>query len=182
MIIGMIGRARSGKSSAVTEIEKYATDRGLSVAVYDIGDMVRRYCISQGLLVDKPRAALNKEDLAVLVDVGKRQRDTDENFWVDQMTTAIAKEMPDVALIPNIRYPNEIDVVKTDGYLVKVKALNPDGSEFISTDRDPNHISETALLGVPADFYITANRGDSALVGEMAITIFEYVLGLRGVE
>lgn len=58
------------------------------------------------------------------------------NVWADATINQIKKESPDLAVIADCRFPNEVDVVKNSGGLVVKLTRNPFNS---------NHQSETAL-------------------------------------
>jgi hypothetical protein len=181
LLLGFCGRARGGKSTAAEAVRAHAEQQGMRAGVYDIGAEILSYCKLEGKIGwDKTREELNKDELSTLVEVGHNKRLEDMDFWLKSITRKVYQDRYEVALIPNIRMQNECDFIrKNSGYVVKVSAFNPDGSQHISNDRDPNHPLETSLLNVPADYYIAAQKGDAGIVGEQAITIFQYVLGLR---
>ena len=177
MIIGLSGRARHGKSTATEAIIEQAEALGLSYGVYDIGALVLRHCIERGTLPNKRREDLTREELDTMVKTGKGMREEDPEFWIKKVFEAIEEDRPDVAIIPNIRYLNEAYEFTRNGrgHIIRVVSLNNDGSEYISPDRDSNHPSETELHSYPFDYWIKTKRGDAALVGELAATIFSYL-------
>ncbi len=181
ILIGFSGRSKNGKSTAAEAIRTHAEKEGRRTGIYDIGAEVLSYCKLEGRIGwDKTREELSKDELATLVEVGHNKRIEDMDFWLKSITRKVYQDRYEVALIPNIRMQNECDFVrKNGGYVVKVLAFNPDGSPHISNDRDPNHPLETSLLNAPADYYIAAQKGDAGIVGEQAITIFQYVVGLK---
>ena len=183
LIIGYSGRARSGKSESCEAIRNF-TCHALSVpiqrrrtaVVYDIGNLIRLWCIKNGRLPQIERRDMTREQLQILIDVGKERRADDPNFWLDLMFTSIAFDAPDVALIPNLRYENEAAAVKAqNGFVVRMTRLNANGSEYISPDRDPNDISETSLQFWPADFYFTVKDGHVDLVRKQAVALYLYL-------
>ncbi len=187
LIIGFSGRARHGKTEACEAIRQYVTFekdrygryrgyRGIGT-IFDIGNIVRLYCIEHGRLPEVGRKDMTKEQLQVLIDVGKEQRAVDPEFWLKRMFEAITIAAPDVALIPNLRYWNEVDAVKrANGYVVRVQRLTSSGADFISPDRDPNDVSETSLYHCwETDFYITVKDGHAGLVRKQAVAIYQYL-------
>ena len=188
-IIGFSGRARHGKTEACEAIAKYvATEvrrchtpgiaiRHATAAIYDIGNFVRLYCIGKGRLPAVERKDMTKEQLQVLIDVGKEKRAEDPDYWLKPMFTAIGADQPDVALIPNLRYWNEVDAVKrANGYVVRVTRMTGTGADFISPDRNPNDVSETSLYHCwETDFYITVKDGHAELVRKQAVAIYQYL-------
>ena len=176
-IFGFIGRARNGKSTAADVFEVQSKNLGLSVGLYDIGAAVLKYCIANNLIPAKKREDLLPEELSVLQQVGKAKREENPNYWINQIEAAIAADAKNIALIPNVRYTNEARMVKQrGGAIIRTTALNLDGSEYIAEDRPPNHPSETELWSYPADFHITAYRGQIQLVHMFAATIFDHVI------
>lgn len=176
LVIGASGRARHGKTDFCEAIRDYVIyEQGGTAKLYDIGDMIRRYCIANGLLPQVERKDMTKEQLQILIDVGKKKRDENEDYWINQMLFQIKQNGLDVALIPNLRYLNEAKAIKDiGGFVVRMKRLNPDGSTFISEDRPPNHVSETNLEFWAADAYLTTVEGQTDLIAPMAITVYEY--------
>lgn len=188
LILGFSGRARHGKTEACNAIADHVNN-DLDFAVYgheptarlyDIGDLIRRYCIANELLPQVERADMSREQLEILINVGKEKRAVDLNFWFAQLIGQIKLDAPDVALLPNLRYANEAAGTRAaGGYIIRMTRLNPDGSTFISDDRPANDISETSLEFWAADFYITQKDGHAALTGEYAVTLYEYLRGLH---
>ena len=198
LILGFSGRARHGKSEACEAIAKYvatevwrpktgelctchtpgiACQRRATATIYDIGNFVRLYCIGKGRLPAVERKDMTKEQLQVLIDVGKEKRAEDPDYWLKPMFTAIGADQPDVALIPNLRYWNEVDAVKrANGYVVRVTRMTGTGADFISPDRNPNDVSETSLYHCwETDFYITVKDGHAELVRKQAVAIYQYL-------
>jgi len=181
LLLGLLGRANHGKSTVADAIISHAIGYHTKVLDYDIGGMILRYAIENRFLSNKKRAELTPAEIQVLVDVGKELRETrGEHFWIEQVFELIDRDKPEVAIIPNVRYLNEAQWVKRrGGTLIRVQKLNANGSEFISTSRDPNHVSETELWNCNADYHLIAKDGESAWLSEQAITLFEYLEGLN---
>lgn len=176
MLIGLTGRARAGKSTVCDAMLLRAKVLGIKASVYDIGETVKQYCVQEGLLPEVPRESMTAEQLDVLVKVGKHKREQNPDFWITDLALAQRRDPDTVIVVPNIRYTNEYKMVRFYlGYTVRVLALNRNGSQFISRDRDPNHPSETEILNVPADFHLTAYHGESGLLVQMATALFDYL-------
>ena len=177
MIIGLSGRARNGKTTIADAMMAYADRKHWPARVYDIGAEVLRYSIENGRLPAKPRNELTAEELKILIDVGFEQRQKDPMFWLKRIGSRIQIEEHYLAIVPNIRYANEAAWVRSEnGILVRVTALNENGTSYISPDRDANNPSETDLQWYPADYYITAKRGQIALLNAMAVAVLEDAL------
>lgn len=179
LFLGFAGRARSGKTSACEAIQEYCEELGLTCKTYSVSDLIVKFCVRNGRLPDKPREELSDDEKVVLIEVGREMRAKNERFWLDQIDVAMHEDDSDIALVPNIRYRNEVEwLQQRGGVLVKVVRLNENGTQYISPDRPANDISETDLDLQPADYYITSHSGEDALVCEYALTILHFLLGL----
>lgn len=101
------------------------------------------------------------------------------NYWVDKLFASIPANL-DIAMVSDTRFPNEADGIKQrGGYTVNVQRLREDGTQYYSSDRPVDHPSEIALDGYDWDFYLKIPHGHAALTGEFAITLTEYLRGLK---
>ena len=178
MLIGIAGRAQNGKSTIASLFQALAESGSFSPVLYDIGGLVLRYCKDQGYLAEGlTREVLSAAELDVLVRVGKQKREQDPEFWIGQIGADYAQRqgpLPTVGIVPNLRYKNEVGLVRRfHGSVIRVTALNADGSEYISPDRDPNHPSETQLRNLNADYNLIVKRGENELLLGYAKIVFE---------
>lgn len=98
-----------------------------------------------------------------------RRRLCSENYWIDRTNETIEtihntydpKELV-YFLLPDTRFQNEYDFVTQQdfGYYVKIKRMNPDGSQYIDPFRDSKHESEVGLDEIASDYTIIADTGD----------------------
>jgi hypothetical protein len=177
LIIGFSGRARHGKTICCDTIYKHARSRGFLANIYDIGGMIRLVAIDEGRLPDVPRESMTRDQLQILIDIGKEKRSISENYWVERVLAQVEKDKPSIALCPNLRLPMEADAFhKAGGYVVRCTRLNENGSLFISEDRPPNDITETALEFWPADFYLTTKPDQIEFLERQSIALYEYLL------
>jgi hypothetical protein len=187
LTIGVSGRARHGKTEFCKAIAGHVNGYDVfgdvcpgPAKLYDIGDAIRRYCISTGRLPKVERKDMTRAQLEVLIDVGREKRLQDEDFWIRQVAEDIKEDRVEVALIPNLRYQNEAKIVRQlGGYVVRLARLNENGSVYISDDRPANDISETDLEFWSADFYFSNKNGHAGFVGEYAVTLYEYLKNLH---
>jgi hypothetical protein len=182
-IIGWSGRARHGKTECTLAVKQFAESEGKTVGVYDVGAMILKMCIKQNRLPQVKRENMTKDQLQVLIDVGKEMRDIDPNYWVKRVLEDAVSDGKDVAMCPNLRLPLEADSMrKAGGHIVRCTRLNANGTLYISPDRDPNDITETALEFWPADFYLThiTSPAGSYLIRMQAVTIYKYLSGYTG--
>lgn len=166
-------------------VKTLAEAEGKKVNVYDVGAMI---LVEAKTSEDLPanlrlpsslkREDMTKDQLQVLIDIGKLRREQDHNYWLNRICIQAANDNPDVALCPNIRLPQEAEAIRrSGGFIVRYNRLNANGSPFISPDRDPNDITETAMNFWPADFYITT-IADQAEWGRMqARNLYFYLTG-----
>ena len=109
------------------------------------------------------------------------RRAQNPNYWVDQLFLSIPANT-DIALISDVRFQNEADAITSrGGYNVRVFRLNKNGTNYQSTDRSPSHASETTLDTYNWQFNLTNHEGHQALLEEQAITLVEYLRGLKNV-
>jgi hypothetical protein len=161
LMIGICGRARNGKDfvgnivqgALASQLKDSVFCSSVSTVVFDEG---RRL----GLIKAERREDCDKDDLDALVKLGHRMRAKDEDHWLRGLSVRIANSHCRVAIVPGIRFPNEIHWLRqANGVVLKITCLNPDGSPYISLDRDPNDPMETVLNRIVPDYEITAMRG-----------------------
>jgi hypothetical protein len=142
LIVGLGHRSRQGKNTAADIIhEAYPRE----TRIYGFADALYALCRIQGMRgKDGRRLQETGEDFRTpgCAMVGEVLVWTHRNFWVEVLLDRIATERPAVALIADMRHVNEAIVCEAR---VKVERVHADGSPWLVTDRDPNHISETAL-------------------------------------
>lgn len=102
-----------------------------------------------------------------------------QDYWIKKCFAGIPTNL-DVAMITDVRFTDEADAVKRrGGYTINVQRLREDGTQYFSDDRPVDHPSETQLDGYNWDFYLKIPHGHAALTGELAITLAEYLRGLK---
>ena len=86
------------------------------------------------------------KDSVMLQHLGSALRRIDEGVFIRCLAEQVEDEKPACALIPDVRYKNEADWIKKQGgMLVRVVRTEPNGLQYVSSDRDPNHPSEAEL-------------------------------------
>lgn len=150
-IICFAGRKQSGKSSSCEYIYRKLQDK-CSVQIYNFADPLKQICID--VLGLAPRQCYGEDKYKnELVDCqwnGKQLtarevmqilgtdilRTMQNNVWAGATIRKIQKDNPDVALIGDCRFPNEVEAVQNAGGIV----VKLERSLFYS-----DHASETAL-------------------------------------
>jgi hypothetical protein len=107
------------------------------------------------------------------------RRAQDPDYWTKKLFQSIPSNL-DLALITDVRFPNELDGIKQrGGYNINVQRLTEYGTPYYADDRPVDHPSETALdYWHYWDFRITNPHGHQALFGEVAITHAVYLWSL----
>lgn len=181
MLIGISGKAEHGKNATASIIKEWVSNNGGTCAVFEISALILNECIELGLLAPGTvRDGKDKVQNKILVDHGNRRRAQDKMYWTTEMIRQMSTAEVDVAICPNIRFPQEGEAIQKQGGTVwRVNRLNRDGSPFVSESRDPNDVCETSLDRWTADFYLINQTGHGALLEEVVVTYYEYVLGLE---
>jgi len=181
LLIGLGHRARQGKSYSARIISEAAAEVGLDARIYSIGNEVRRWCQQRGIIPHgKTREMLSPHELSLLGKYGWQMRQDNEDVWIDKVFARINTDKPDVALIPNVRYPNEARRVHDlAGWNVLVQRFNLDGSRFMDPDRDPNAPSETSLDCWNWDYRMSAGNGQLAWLTAQARALFSVLQDAR---
>ena len=152
MIIAFAGRKQSGKTTSCEFVQSLFTNK--KTKIYNFADPLKQLCIDIfGLTYNQCYGTdENKNELAdcywpgidskmtareVLQYVGTDVfRAMQHNVWSSATIRLIQKEQPDIALIADCRFPNEVEAVKNAGGLV----VKLNRNLYEST-----HASETAL-------------------------------------
>lgn len=150
VVIGIGHKARVGKDTAAAYLVKHygATRMGFADALYHVARVCHGMKEKDGIL------------LQVLGTNIYRYQDPD--IWVDTLYRDICDRRPQLVVVPDCRFPNELDMVKgMGGYAIKILRFNADASPFVAPDRPADHPSETALDACEDwDLVITAKSGE----------------------
>jgi hypothetical protein len=105
------------------------------------------------------------------------RRNEDPEYWTKKLFASIPANLS-VAMVTDVRFPNEADGIKQrGGFVVNVQRLHEDSTSFFSGDRPVDHPSEVALDGYNFDYYIKTKS--AVLTGDFAVTLVEYLRGLN---
>lgn len=153
------GKAQHGKDTTAKYMKEELERLGRKVIILHFADYLKYVCKEyfnwNGIKDEKGRTILQKvgTDLA---------RNNNPDIWVDTVKNFIlAFETEfDYFLVPDCRFPNEIEVLKRDGridffYAIKVKRDNFDNG---LTEEQKNHPSETALDNYKFNFIVIDNE------------------------
>ena len=152
-VICISGKARHGKDTVADMVRNALRSRGKRVLIVHNADLLKFMCTQlfdwNGEKDERGRHLLQHVGTDVI-----RAREPD--FWVD----FIAKELElfpeswDVVLIPDCRFPNEIERLKLSGHdVIHLRVFRPNCEDGL-TQEQQIHVSETALDNVAPDYMI----------------------------
>lgn len=167
LYIGVGHKSRSGKDTICSIIHQaYPAE----TRVMGFADALKAYC----RVVHK----MKRKDGPLLQRVGLQLRQqVNEDIWINALRYAAEDAPEPIILIPDMRFENEAMFVRDNGgWVVRVDRFDENWQPVVTTDRDPNHISETALNAWPHwDAVITNRNGHLELLRESVLDWFERV-------
>jgi len=108
----------------------------------------------------------------LLQKIGEGRRKQDPDYWIKRWAAAVTASDADVILTADMRYPNEIELIKSmNGVTVKFTRLGFDGL----SPEHAAHISETALDNAEFDYHIVVNDGQLPWLRSQALNLFDFV-------
>lgn len=169
-VICISGKAQHGKDTTAVFMKDALEDRGHSVLVAHYGDLVKYVCKTffgwNGEKDEAGRTLLQRIGTDVI-------REKEPDYWVGFIESILRnfKDEWDYVLIPDCRFPNEIEFLKAQGYdVLNIRVVR---TNFVSplTEEQQNHTSETALDRYIPDVFL-ANDGS---IGALAAKIVRMV-------
>lgn len=174
-VIVISGKARHGKDTTAGFLKSALEADGNSVLVAHYGDLVKYVCKTffgwNGEKDEYGRTLLQK----VGTDAIRAKR---SDYWVSFISD-IMEFFPgewDYVLIPDCRFPNEVDYIKNAGFDAVHLRIVREGFVSPLTPEQQTHPSETALDNTPADYYIKNNGA----VSDMGKAVIELLVELNG--
>lgn len=159
VILGLGHKARHGKDSVAAAI----SDTLPGTRIFSFADELKAIARALGMTT---------KNAPFLQKLGEALRTLDQDFFVKRMLLRIEESSPRFAVIPDVRYPNEVRAIQDrEGLVVKVSRLDEYGAPWVAKDRDPNHESETALDGFPFDDAFVIADGDLAGIKAAAASL-----------
>lgn len=159
------GKAQNGKDTSARFAEEYLTSIGKKVLVTHYADLLKYLCKTffewNGEKDEKGRTLLQHVGADCI-------RKNDPDYWVRFVVEFISM-CPykwDYVIIPDTRYPNEIEYVKASGFPVTHVRVDR-GADFDNglTDEQKAHESENALNDVTPDYTIENYKDLESLKG-----------------
>lgn len=164
-VITISGKAEHGKDTAAMVMKYKLEMQGYSVLICHYADLLKYIC-TQFFSWDGNK---NEEGRSLLQIVGTETiRKKRPEFWVDFIAD-ILELFPDewdYVLIPDTRFPNEIESMKKKFSTISVRVERPNYENHL-TEEQRSHESETALDKYKFDYEIinpgTVNELDEAV-------------------
>lgn len=160
-VVVISGKAQHGKDTTANLLKQSLEADGKSVLITHYADLLKYICKQffgwNGEKDEYGRQLLQYVGTDVI-------RVSMPDFWVD-FVASILKLFPnhwDYVLIPDCRFPNEIEVLKNEGFdVVHIRVERPDFQSPLTPEQQ-SHPSETALDGVKPDYHLYnfGNLGD----------------------
>ena len=150
------GKSGHGKDTAAKIIREEMKKRDKTSLVIHYADLLKHICkIYFGWDGNK-----DKKGRDLLQSVGTdRIRNINPDFWVN-FILSLVKFFPDTydyIIIPDLRFPNEINRIKEEGYDVCHVRIVRENYNSTLDDSQQLHISETAMDDIKPDFWIFNN-------------------------
>ena len=164
--IVLSGKSGSGKDMVAQFMKEELAKNGQKALVIHFADAVKWFC-RDFLDWDGNKDIVGR---ALLQTVGTDiVRKRHPNFWTGIVVGLIQAFEPykdfDVAIIPDARFPNEVDISLENlknCVSVRIERKNTDGSDWINpvlTEEQRNHPSETSLDVFAFDYVIHNDEG-----------------------
>lgn len=143
-VIAISGKAQHGKDTTAGYLKEFLEARGKKVLIAHYGDLVKYVCKTffdwDGVKDEKGRTLLQH--------VGTDKiREQNPDYWVSfigDMLTFFRGEW-DYVLIPDCRFPNEVEHLKKKGFDVTHVRVVRENFQSPLTEEQQRHPSETAL-------------------------------------
>jgi hypothetical protein len=144
VVLGLGHKARHGKDTVAAMLVPVLEAAGFRARRYSFASALYDHCRTQHGMTTK--------DAALLQRVGVEARERDVLTWVRAVAWKIADEAPDIAIVTDVRFRNEADLVRGTyrGLTCRVRRT-VHGLPFIDPARDASHVSETDLDGYAWD-------------------------------
>lgn len=165
-VIGIGYKARHGKDYVAQLIHDKIPH---GARIYSFASALKSHCRIMGWMEEK--------NGPILQYVGTElYRKKAPDIWVKVLKLQIEEENPRIAIIPDVRFPNEKEWIEKNGISVKIERYNQDGSLYITADRPADHPSEIALDGAKFDYEFKAVSGDLEGLNKAANQIIEVII------
>ena len=168
-VITISGKARHGKDTVAKLLKKQLNERGNTVLICHYADLLKYICKTFfGWNGEK-----DLEGRTLLQYVGTDVvRVKNENYWVEFIKSILAMfpDEWDYVLIPDTRFPNEIEEMKSEFDCVSLKVIRLNYDSGL-TDEQLSHPSETALDDYSFDYTVDNDGTYDELVDKVKLLV-----------
>lgn len=192
MIVGLCGRARSGKDTFAEMLAgelfnitgkkfvlmAYATELKLRVQ----RDFDLSYDQLWGNAKEVEDSRYLKDDggywtaREILQHYGQFYRSIDSNFWINNLFNVIHDKEYENVIITDVRHPNEATPVSDrNGCVIKVISNRPGMEQIHGT----NHISETAMDDYTDIDFVVDNSSGLEELKASAVQVAKFIINLK---
>lgn len=168
--------AQSGKDTFAGIFEKQMTAKGKKVWITHHADLLKQMAKD----IYKWNGQKDEYGRGLLQYLGTNKvRQMRPDYWVEHILGQLDVTDGDIdyVVIPDSRFPNEIDAYKAAGY----KTINVDiqrpGYDNGLTKEQKNHPSETALRGYPSDIVIVNDGTLEEYAAKIAVFVEQLMKG-----
>lgn len=183
MLIGLVGRARSGKGTVSGHLVEYH-----GFTRYGFADPLKEMLITAGMC-SREDCYENKTDFSrwLMQKIGTEifRKQVDPLYWVkkaEQKIVQLMNEERDV-VVDDVRMPEEVQAIKNlGGIVVKIERVDEHGNPYRDPYTDPNHETERVVddfIVNMIDAVITAQSGDLEALKAGITRIVEIEAGKR---
>lgn len=172
-VVAISGHAQNGKDTVAKILSNKLIERQYRVLIAHYADLLKYICKTffgwDGNKDEYGRHILQY----VGTDIIRKEA---PDYWVD-FISSILKYFGsnwDWVIIPDSRFPNEINKLKTDGFNVKHLRVVRDNFQSPLTEEQQKHPSETALDNVVPDYLI---RNDGS-IDDLEKAVSEWIEGV----
>lgn len=143
-VVCISGKAQHGKDTTAGILKNVLESYGKSVLITHYADLLKYICREYFNWDGKKDEAGRKLLQYVGTDIVREQR---PDFWVEFISSILQlfPDQWDYVLIPDCRFPNEIDAMKEAGFDVFSLRVVRSNFESPLTKKQQQHLSETAL-------------------------------------
>ena len=167
-IITISGKAECGKDTSAKLLKERLEELGYSAVIYHYADLLKFIC-EKFFGWDGKK---NEEGRTLLQYVGTEVvRAKYPDYWVE-FVKGLLKLFPnewDFVIIPDTRFPNEIDLVKQEFDCAAVRVTRPNYENHL-TEEQRTHASETSLDSYSFDYELT-NLGNMPSLEEEVVAL-----------
>lgn len=177
-IILFSAKAQHGKDTSASILKEIIEADGKKVLITHYADLLKFICKNMfgwdGNKDENGRHILQYVGTDVI-------RNVNPDYWVDFISNFLKMFSTDwdYILIPDCRFPNEIQRMREDGWDVFSVRINRTDFESSLTKEQKNHISETALDNYIFDYYIDTISQLDYLKQKLKI-MYEYMDIIKG--